>query len=107
MGPERLRARAAARARIAARVACESLSLPPELPPMAAGIFGYMGYDTVRLIERLPDWPPDALGVPDGILMRPTMMVIFDGVKDEMTVVTPVAGSRMRARPPIRAQSSA
>ncbi len=39
-----------------------------ELPPMAAGVFGYMGYDTVRLIEHLPKVPPDALGVPDGCL---------------------------------------
>ena len=34
------------------------------LPPMAAGIFGYMGYDTVRLIEQLPEMTPDTLGVP-------------------------------------------
>ena len=31
------------------------LKLPSELPPMAAGVFGYMGYDTVRLIEHLPN----------------------------------------------------
>ena len=57
---------------------------------MAAGIFGYMGYDTVRLMERLPDVPDDALAIPDSILIRPTVMVIFDVVKDEITVVTPV-----------------
>jgi anthranilate synthase component 1 len=70
------------------------LTLPPQLPPMSAGIFGYMGYDTVRLIERLPDTPPDALGVPDSILMRPTVMVIFDVVKDEITIVTPVRAQK-------------
>ncbi|MEM7777849.1 MAG: anthranilate synthase component I, partial [Pseudomonadota bacterium] len=64
--------------------------LPTALPPMVAGIFGYMGYDTVRLVEHLPNCPPDALGVPDAVLMRPTVMVIFDTVKDEITVVTPV-----------------
>ena len=57
---------------------------------MAAGIFGYMGYDTVRLIEHLPGEKPDRLGLPDSILVRPTLIVIFDSVKDEMTVVTPV-----------------
>ncbi len=66
------------------------IELDETLPPMAAGVFGYMGYDTVRLIERLPDTPPDILGVPDAILVRPTVMVIFDAVRDEMTVVTPV-----------------
>ncbi|MCV0369367.1 MULTISPECIES: anthranilate synthase component I [Filomicrobium] len=67
-----------------------SISLPDELPPMAAGVFGYMGYDTVRLIERLPDEPQDDLGVPDALFVRPTIMVIFDNVRDEMTLVTPV-----------------
>jgi anthranilate synthase component 1 len=66
------------------------IDLPEGLPPMAAGTFGYMGYDTVRLIEKLPEMGPDALGVPDAILIRPTLMVVFDSVKDEMTVVTPV-----------------
>lgn len=67
-----------------------AIELPPELPPMAAGIFGYMGYDTVRLIEHLPVKKTDALGLPDSVLVRPTLIVIFDNVKDEMTVVTPV-----------------
>ncbi len=66
------------------------LELPPGLPPMAAGVFGYLGYDTIRLVEHLPNVPPDDLGVPDSVLMRPTLVVIFDSVKDEMTVVTPV-----------------
>lgn len=65
------------------------IDLPEGLPPMSAGIFGYMGYDTVRLIEKLPEMSPDALGVPDAILIRPTLILIFDSVKDEMTVVTP------------------
>ncbi|CAN1721777.1 Anthranilate synthase component 1 [Hyphomicrobium sp. 1Nfss2.1] len=66
------------------------IDLPSELPPMAAGIFGYMGYDTIRLMERLPSPPPDSLAIPDGVLMRPTVMAIFDIVKDEITIVTPV-----------------
>ena len=67
-----------------------SIDVPEGMPPMAAGVFGYMGYDTVRLVEHLPDQNPDALGVPDSLLIRPTLMVIFDAVKDELTVVTPV-----------------
>ena len=69
------------------------IELPEQLPPMAAGVFGYMGYDTVRLIERLPNVPPDILDVPDAILVRPTVMVIFDAVRDEITIVTPVRPS--------------
>ncbi|MGI9424729.1 MAG: anthranilate synthase component I family protein, partial [Hyphomicrobiaceae bacterium] len=66
------------------------IDMPDVLPPMAAGVFGYVGYDTVRLVEHLPNENPDVLGIPDSLLVRPTLMVIFDSVKDEMTVVTPV-----------------
>ena len=66
------------------------LTLPEDLPPMAAGVFGYMGYDTVRLIEDLPDDNPDKLGLPESLMIRPTLILIFDAVKDEITVVTPV-----------------
>ncbi len=67
-----------------------ALETPGELPPMAAGLFGYMGYDMVRLIERLPDDNPDTLGVPDGIFLRPTVIAIFDNIEDVVTLITPV-----------------
>jgi anthranilate synthase component 1 len=73
-----------------ALLARSRIKLPPDLPPIAAGVIGYMGYDTVRLIEHLPNERPDALGVPDSVFVRPTVMVVFDAVKDEMIVVTPV-----------------
>ena len=66
------------------------IELPDDLPPMAAGVFGYMGYDTVRLVERLPDINTDPIGIPDAIFIRPTIMVIFDAVTDELTAITPV-----------------
>ena len=64
--------------------------LPDGLPPMAAGIFGYLGYDMVRLMEELPQANPDPIGIPDAVLVRPTLIVVFDAVKDAITVVTPV-----------------
>ncbi|XSG82437.1 MAG: anthranilate synthase component I [Methyloligella sp. ZOD6] len=67
-----------------------AIDLPRDLPPMAAGIFGYMGYDTVRLIEDLPNDKPDPLSLPTSLMVRPRMIVIFDSVRDEMTLVTPV-----------------
>jgi len=66
------------------------IDLPPGLPPMAAGIFGYLGYDMVRHMERLAPAKPDPIGVPDAVMVRPTIMVVFDGVRDEISVVTPV-----------------
>jgi anthranilate synthase component 1 len=71
-------------------LAASRIELPAELPPMAAGIFGYMGYDTIRLIETLPDDNPDPLQLPDSLLIRPTTILIFDAVKAELTLVTPV-----------------
>ncbi|QEX17190.1 anthranilate synthase component I [Hypericibacter terrae] len=66
------------------------IELPEGLPPMAAGLFGYLGYDMVRLMEKLPDIQPDRLGLPDGVFLRPTIMAVFDNVEDIVTVVTPV-----------------
>jgi anthranilate synthase component I len=66
------------------------IALPETLPPMAAGVFGYLGYDMVRLMEELPAPNPDPIGIPDAILVRPTLIVVFDAVKDAITVVTPV-----------------
>ena len=66
------------------------IELPPELPPPAAGLFGYLSYDMVRQMERLPNINPDVLGTPDAILIRPTIVVVFDSVKDAITIVTPV-----------------
>jgi anthranilate synthase component 1 len=64
--------------------------LPEGLPPMAAGVFGYLGYDMVRQMEELPASHPDPIGIPDAMLVRPTLVVVFDAVKDSIIVVTPV-----------------
>lgn len=66
------------------------VKLPEGLPPMAVGLVGYLGYDMVRLMERLPDANPDILGIPDGVLLRPTIMAVFDSITDKVTVITPV-----------------
>ena len=66
------------------------MELPAELPPMAAGLFGFLGYDIVRHMERLPSPPPDVLGLPEACLLRPTITAIFDNIRDEIIVVTPV-----------------
>ena len=70
------------------------IKLPEDAPPMAAGVFGYMGYDMVRLMEDLPPPNPDTLGLPDAVLIRPTIMAIFDSVRDEVTVTSPVYPSK-------------
>ena len=59
------------------------------LPPMAAGAFGYLGYDMVRHVERLPEPKPDPNGVPEAMLMRPGVVLIFDGVRQEIILAAP------------------
>jgi len=66
------------------------LAIPVGLPPMATGLFGYLGYDMARQVEDLPNPPPDTLGLPDAILLRPTITAIFDSVRDEIILITPV-----------------
>jgi anthranilate synthase component I len=74
-----------------ALIAESRIALPDGLPSMAAGVFGYLGYDMVRQMEdSLGAPPPDPIGIPDAILVRPTLVVAFDAVKDTITVVTPV-----------------
>ncbi len=74
-----------------ALVAESRIALPETLPPMAAGIFGYLGYDMVRLMEDSLAAPGrDPIGIPDAMLVRPTLVVAFDAVEDTITVVTPV-----------------
>ncbi len=66
------------------------IDLPQGLPPMSSGVFGYLGYDMVRQMERLAPAKPDPIGVPEALMIRPTVMVVFDSVRDEMVIVTPI-----------------
>ena len=66
------------------------LDLPEGMPPMAGGVVGYLGYDMVRLMERLPDKNADVLGVPDAVLLRPSLFAIFDNVTDTLTLAAPI-----------------
>ncbi len=73
-----------------ALIAEARIDVPAGLPPMAGGLVGYLGYDMVRQMEHLPDKNHDALGVPDGIMLRPTIFAIFDNVTDLLTFAAPV-----------------
>ncbi len=65
--------------------------VPDGLPPMCSlGLFGYIGYDMVRLVEDIPDNNPDDLGVPDSVLTRPSLLAIFDNVKNMICLASPV-----------------
>ena len=60
------------------------------LPPLFAGAVGYLAYDVVRFIERLPDGTVDDLGMDDVRLMLPGQIVAFDHLRQRLMVVTNV-----------------
>jgi len=64
--------------------------VPAELPRALACLVGYFGYETIGLVERLPRPTRDALGLPDMMFVRPTVILIFDRLADELFLVAPV-----------------
>ena len=67
-----------------------AFELPEGIPPMAAGLFGYLGYDMIRQVEALSSDAPDPIGTPDAIMVRPTIVAIFDSVAQEIIIASPV-----------------
>ena len=69
-----------------------------ELPPALACLVGYFGYETIGLVEKLPRAPQSELELPDMLFVRPTVILVFDRLKDEMFLVAPVwSGADQRA----------
>ncbi len=61
------------------------------LPPFTGGAVGFIGYDVVRTLERLPDAPPDDRELPDAVLMIADTVVVLDNVYGRATVVASIA----------------
>lgn len=59
----------------------------PGLPRFVAGAVGFLGYDAVRLLEHLPDAPPDDLGVPDALWAFYDTVAAFDHVTHQLVLV--------------------
>lgn len=66
------------------------MDVPEELPPALACLVGYFGYETIGLVEKLPRAAQSALELPDMLFVRPTVILLFDRLKDEMFLVSPV-----------------
>jgi anthranilate synthase component I len=64
--------------------------LPKALPPMAAGLLGYLGYGMVAQMEQVPQDKPDPIGIPDACFMRPQITVIHDSVGDKITITATI-----------------
>jgi anthranilate synthase component I len=60
------------------------------LPPLHGGVVGYLGYDVVREVERLPSPPPDELGYPDAIVCVAGQIAAYDAWRQRVTLVEAV-----------------
>ncbi len=72
-----------------ALVAASAITLPEALPPMAAGLFGAIGYDMIRLVEPVGEARPDPLDLPDAVMARPSVVAVFDAIAQEIVLITP------------------
>ena len=66
------------------------LDVPDALPPALACLVGYFGYETIGLVEKLPRAPQSELDLPDMLFVRPTLILVFDGLTDDLFCVAPV-----------------
>jgi len=74
----------------ALRERLEAIRSDPGPLPLAGGFVGYFGWDLVRLIERLPDRPPDPFGLPIALLARFDDVVVFDHARQRVVAVANV-----------------
>ena len=65
------------------------IKIPKNLPPMASSLIGYLSYETIELYEKLPKRKKKTIPVPDGFFIRPTVMAIFDSIKNEVLFACP------------------
>lgn len=80
-------------ASLRALLAESQIDLPDGLPAASAGLFGYLGYDMIRLVENLGAPGPDPMDLPDAVMLRPSVVAVLDGVKGEVILVAPVWAS--------------
>lgn len=74
------------------------MEVPPALPPALACIVGYMGYETVCQTESVPCPDTDPLGLPDMLFVRPSLILVFDRLKDELFIAAPVYPAETSAK---------
>jgi anthranilate synthase component 1 len=59
----------------------------PDLPPLHGGLVGYLGYDVVREVERLPHVPPDDIGFPDAVLSVIGQIAAYDHWRQRVSLI--------------------
>ncbi|MGB3710506.1 MAG: anthranilate synthase component I [Erythrobacter sp.] len=66
------------------------IDVPEDLPPALACLVGYFGYETLGLVEKVPRAPRSELDLPDMLFVRPRIILVFDGLTDELSCIAPI-----------------
>ncbi len=66
------------------------IDMPAELPPAFACLVGNFGYETIGLVEKLPQPPANPIGLPDMMFVRPTVVLVFDRLADRLYIASPI-----------------
>jgi anthranilate synthase component 1 len=74
----------------------KSVAPLPNLPAFVGGAVGYFSYDAVRYLERLPDAPPDDLGVPEAYFAVTDTLIVFDHLRHKVLVISLVDAANLR-----------
>lgn len=74
--------------------ACRIDPMPEGLPPALACLVGYLGYETIGLVEALPRAQPSPLDLPDMLFVRPTVILVFDGLTNALFAIAPIWETR-------------
>ena len=70
------------------------IDVPDGLPPALACVVGYFAYETMGLVEAVPRPAAPGIGLPDMVFVRPTLLLVFDRLKDELFIVAPIFSAR-------------
>ena len=70
--------------------ACRIDPMPEGLPPALACLVGYLGYETIGLVETLPRAADSPLELPDMLFVRPTVILVFDGLTNALFAIAPI-----------------
>lgn len=69
---------------------CRIDPMPEGLPPALACLVGYLGYETIGLVETLPRAAESPLDLPDMLFVRPTVILVFDGLTNALFAIAPI-----------------
>lgn len=66
------------------------IAVPDGLPPALACVVGYFAYETLGLVENIPRPAAPGIGLPDLLFVRPTLLLVFDSLGEELFCIAPI-----------------